>query len=234
MRQAILLLTQLVAAQAQRQDVGHDNRGWRKEENSSGFDHEFRGAPRQQFSRHSVRSTSGAPPQFSRPRFDGSTYSRSPQSLRVSSSRIRSGSSQTRSSVPRCTQCRRLHWGPCRRGLDVCYACARPGHLKRNCPSLRGKSEVRTTGMVMDSSSSACPPRPGPQMLVGGDRDQRGTPSPSGSQHHIHALAERQDPESSPDIVPGILLVSSYDMCASIDSDPMLSCITPVVMIVLR
>ena len=62
MRQAILLLTQLVAAQAQRQDMDHGNRGRRKRVNSSRFDHEFRGAPRQQFSRHSVRSPISAPP----------------------------------------------------------------------------------------------------------------------------------------------------------------------------
>ena len=194
MRQAILLLTQLVAAQAQRQDGDHDNRGWRKGVNSSQSDRGFRGVP----------------PQFPRPRFDGPTYSRSPRDLKASSSQMQSGSSQKRSSVPRCTQCRRLHGGPCRRGSDVCYACARPGHVKRNCPSLRGKGKVRVTEVVADSSSPTRPPRPRSQMLVSSARDRR-TPSPSGSQHHIHALAERRDFESSPDMAPGILLAPLYD-----------------------
>ena len=36
-------------------------------------------------------------------------------------------------------------------------------------------------------------------------------------QHHTYALAGRQDPELSPDVVPGILLVFFYNVYASID-----------------
>ncbi|XP_060200456.1 B3 domain-containing protein At4g01580-like [Lycium barbarum] len=60
-------------------------------------------------------------------------------------------------------------------------------------------------GLVASSSSLVHPPRPRPQMLMGGNRNQRGTPSPSESQHHIHAFAERTDPESSPDTTPDVV-----------------------------
>ena len=78
-------------------------------------------------------------------------------------------------------------------GSDVCYACARPGHVRRDCPSLRDKDKVRSTGVVAGSSSSARPPRPRSQVLEGGGRDQREMSSLRGSQRHTYALAGQRN-----------------------------------------
>ncbi|XP_059275327.1 uncharacterized protein LOC132029930 [Lycium ferocissimum] len=104
--------------------------------------------------------------------------------------------------LPRCTRCGKLYSGPCRLGLNVCYACARPSHFRCDCPWICSRDKVRPIGLAAGSSSSIHASRKRPQVLTGCDRDRGGTPSPSGSQHHTYALAGRQDLESLCDIVP--------------------------------
>ncbi|XP_070025697.1 uncharacterized protein [Nicotiana sylvestris] len=53
--------------------------------------------------------------------------------------------------------------------------------------------------------------------------------SSGGNQNRIYALAGRQDQESSPDILTGMLTICSHDVYALIDPGSTLSCITPFV-----
>ena len=77
----------------------------------------------------------------------------------------------------------------------------------RDCPSLRGRDKVRSTGVVVGSSSLVRPPRPRPQVLEGGGGDQRELPGLRESQRHPYASAGRQNPEYPSDINPGIFFV---------------------------
>ncbi|XP_059315576.1 uncharacterized protein LOC132066244 [Lycium ferocissimum] len=167
--------------------------------------------------------------QFPRLRFDRPTYLRSGQGSRVLNSQYRGEFSQMRPPASQCPQCRRLHAGPCRLGSDVCYACAWPGHFMRECPFRYGRGRVQPTGIAVGSSSLVRLPRQRLQISAGCDRDRGGTPSSSGPQHHTYVLARRQDLESSPDIVPGILLAFFYNVYASIDSVSTSSYIAPYI-----
>ncbi|XP_070039402.1 uncharacterized protein [Nicotiana tomentosiformis] len=73
------------------------------------------------------------------------------------------------------------------------------------------------------------PPGQGSQAPMSRDRGRAGASSSSGPQNRIYALAGRQDKESSPDIVIGILSVFSYDVYALIDPGSTLSYVTPLV-----
>ncbi|XP_070057968.1 uncharacterized protein [Nicotiana tomentosiformis] len=67
------------------------------------------------------------------------------------------------------------------------------------------------------------------QSSAGRDRG-RGIGSSSGvNQNRIYALAGRQDQESSPDVVTGILTICSHDVYALIDPGSTLSYITPFI-----
>ncbi|XP_070022196.1 uncharacterized protein [Nicotiana sylvestris] len=60
-------------------------------------------------------------------------------------------------------------------------------------------------------------------------RGRGGASSSSSPQNRIYALARRHDEESSPDVIIGILSVSSYDIYALIDPGSTLSYVTPLV-----
>ncbi|XP_059290828.1 uncharacterized protein LOC132044350 [Lycium ferocissimum] len=64
---------------------------------------------------------------------------------------------------------------------------------------------------------------------AGRGRAKGGVSSSSSPQNHIYALAGRQDLESSPDVVIGILSVFSHDVYALIDPGSTLSYITPFI-----
>ncbi|XP_059285947.1 uncharacterized protein LOC132039491 [Lycium ferocissimum] len=87
----------------------------------------------------------------------------------------------------------------------------------RECPSKGGVGIVQPTGSVVGSSSSVRPSGQVPQTSARRDRGRSGTSSLSGPQHRVYTLAGRQDRESSPDVVIGILSVSSYDAYVLID-----------------
>ncbi|XP_070050468.1 uncharacterized protein [Nicotiana tomentosiformis] len=113
--------------------------------------------------------------------------------------------------------------------LGVCYTRGYPGHILRDCPAIGGASIVQPAGSVAGLSLSVRPPGQGSQATIGHGIGRGGAFSSSDPQNCIYALAGRHDQESSPDIVIGILLVSSYYVYASIDPGSTLSYITPLV-----
>nr|XP_016507966.1 PREDICTED: uncharacterized protein LOC107825602 [Nicotiana tabacum] len=78
-------------------------------------------------------------------------------------------------------------------------------------------------------SSSVRPPRQSMQTSAGRGRGRFGASGSGGQQNRIYALSSRQDLESSPDVVTGILSVFSIDMYALIDPGSTLSYISPFV-----
>ncbi|XP_059292733.1 uncharacterized protein LOC132046186 [Lycium ferocissimum] len=96
-------------------------------------------------------------------------------------------SGQARPPTPRCSKCRKLHWGQCRLGSDVCYTYGRPGYIMRERPSIGGSGRVQLLGSAAGSSSSIRPPGQGSQMPVSRGRGKEGAPSSSGPQHRIYA-----------------------------------------------
>ncbi|XP_070046555.1 uncharacterized protein [Nicotiana tomentosiformis] len=66
------------------------------------------------------------------------------------------------------------------------------------------------------------------QSLAGSQGRGRGS-SLGGNQNRSYSLSGRQDQESSPDIVTGMLIIFSHDACALIEPGSTLSCITPFV-----
>ncbi|XP_019224966.1 PREDICTED: uncharacterized protein LOC109206585 [Nicotiana attenuata] len=53
----------------------------------------------------------------------------------------RGESSQIWPPLPRCAQCGKQHAGQCRMGLGVCYTCGYPGHVMRDYP-MRGDASM--------------------------------------------------------------------------------------------
>ncbi|XP_070025706.1 uncharacterized protein [Nicotiana sylvestris] len=90
-------------------------------------------------------------------------------------------------------------------------------------------SIAQSSRSATGSSLSVCPLGQGPQAPMSRGRGRGGTSSSSSPQSRIYALARRQDHESSPDVVTGILSISSYDVYALIDPGFTLSYITPLV-----
>ncbi|XP_070055326.1 uncharacterized protein [Nicotiana tomentosiformis] len=98
-----------------------------------------------------------------------------------------------------------------------------------DCPNKGGGGMVQPTGSVSGSSSSVRPPTRGFQQSTCCGRGRGAVPSSSDTQNRMYALAGRQDIESSPDVVKGILSVFSYDVYALIDPGSTLSYVTPFV-----
>ncbi|XP_075080213.1 uncharacterized protein LOC142165745 [Nicotiana tabacum] len=134
-----------------------------------------------------------------------------------------------RPQFPRCDRCGRNHFGPCRQGSDACYTCGQPGHIMRHCPMTGGGGMAQPTASAGASSSSVRPPRQSMQTSAGRGRGRFGASGSGGQQNRIYALSSRQDLESSPDVVTGILSVFSIDMYALIDPGSTLSYISPLV-----
>ena len=101
--------------------------------------------------------------------------------------------------------------------------------MMRDCPNRGGGGMAQPTGSVFGSSSSVRAPAQGFQQSTGRGRGRGSVPSSSGAQNRTYALIGRQDLESSPDVVTGILSVFSYDVYALIDPGSTLSYVTPFV-----
>ncbi|XP_070050429.1 uncharacterized protein [Nicotiana tomentosiformis] len=151
------------------------------------------------------------------------------QNSRASSSQYRGESSQMRLPLPRCSQCGKQHVGQCRMGLGVCYTCGYPCHVMRYYPMRGGTSIVQPAGSVVGSSSSIRPPRQGSQAPISRGRGRGGVYSSIDPQNRIYALGGRHNQESSPNVVTGILSVSSYDVYALVDLGSTLSYVTLLV-----
>ncbi|XP_070047323.1 uncharacterized protein [Nicotiana tomentosiformis] len=214
--------------QKQRADREHD-RGQSKRARSSGPFGEFRGGHRQQYPRYPAQLSASAPPQFSGRRFDRSTYLGPSQSSRASRSQYKGESSQMRPPLPRCAQYGKHHVRQCLVGLGVCYTCGYLNHVMRDCPTRGGTSIVQPVGSIAGSSSSVRPLGQGSQAPVGRGRGRSGESRSSDPHNRIYALVSQQDQESSPDVVTGILSISSYDVYVLIDPDSTLSYVTLLV-----
>ncbi|XP_070040151.1 uncharacterized protein [Nicotiana tomentosiformis] len=107
--------------------------------------------------------------------------------------------------LPRCSQCDKQHAEKCLVGLGVCYTCGYPGHVMRDCPMRGGAVIVQSARSVAHFSSSVRPPGQVSWATAGRGRGISGASSSSGPQNCINALVGRQDQESSPDVVTGLL-----------------------------
>ncbi|XP_075092246.1 uncharacterized protein LOC142172513 [Nicotiana tabacum] len=212
----------------QRANREHD-RGQQKRARFAGNIGEFRGGFRPQFPRRQSYPAASAPPQFQGQRQDRTTYSGPGQSSRTPGPQFRGEFSQMRPQFLRCDRCGRNHFGPCRQGSDACYTCGQPGHIMRHCPMTCGGGMAQPTASAGASSSSVRPPRQSMQTSAGRGRGRFGASGSGGQQNRIYALLSRQDLESSPDVVTGILSVFSIDMYALIDPGSTLSYISPLV-----
>ncbi|XP_059301872.1 uncharacterized protein LOC132053785 [Lycium ferocissimum] len=158
-------------------------------------------------------------------RFDHSNYSGPGQSSTVWGSQYGGESGQMRPPLPQCNQCGKPHSELCRLGSDVCNSCGQPGHIMRKCPFLGRRRMVQSTGLL----SSVCPPGRYTQTSAGCDRGRGGASGLSSLQSLIYALTGRQDLESSPDVITGILSVFSYDVYSFVDLGSVLLYITPYI-----
>ncbi|XP_070028964.1 uncharacterized protein [Nicotiana sylvestris] len=85
---------------------------------------------------------------------------------------------------------------------------------------------AQPAGCVPGSPSLVHPPGKGSKAPMSRGRCRGGASSSSGPQNRIYSLAGRQDHESSPDVVTGILSVFSYDVYALIEPGSTLSYVT--------
>ncbi|XP_070046620.1 uncharacterized protein [Nicotiana tomentosiformis] len=99
----------------------------------------------------------------------------------------------------------------------------------RDCPTRHDASIAQLAGSVAGLSSSVRPPGQGSQAPISRGRGRGGAFSSSGPHNRIYALVGRQDQESSPYVVTGILSVFSYDVYALIDPGSTLSYVTLLV-----
>ncbi|XP_070002618.1 uncharacterized protein [Nicotiana sylvestris] len=88
---------------------------------------------------------------------------------------------------------------------------------------------AQPTNSATGSAMSVHPSGRESQSSAGRGRGRDRGSSSSGNQNCIYALEGRQDQESSPDVVIGMLTICSHDVYALIDLGSTLSCITPFV-----
>ncbi|XP_049391428.1 uncharacterized protein LOC125855762 [Solanum stenotomum] len=126
------------------------------------------------------------PQQFQGSRFDHQEQSDSGEGSRASGLQQQRGSSQARTSPPRCITCGKMHFGRCRQGSTSCYSCGQEGHGWRNCPTIGQSGTGQSTMSVVGSSSSAqstgCGPHTSARRGRGGGRE--GASSSGSGQNH--------------------------------------------------
>ncbi|XP_060217036.1 uncharacterized protein LOC132644459 [Lycium barbarum] len=138
-----------------------------------------------------------------------------------SGSQSQSSVTQSNFTNPICAKCGKRHPGECCSGSNICYGCGQPGHIQRNCPSVR----QGTGGNQTQSVNSSVPHNN--QTQAGRVPARSG--NTSGGPNRLYALIGCQDIDNRTDVVTGILTVFSFDVYALMDPGSTLSYVTPYV-----
>ncbi|XP_059290037.1 uncharacterized protein LOC132043575 [Lycium ferocissimum] len=143
------------------------------------------------------------------------------QNFRPSGSQSQASVTQSNFTNPICAKCGRRHPGECRLGSNICYGCGQPGHIQRDCPSVR-----QGTGGNRTQSINSSVPRNN-QTQAGRAPVRSG--NAGGGPNRLYALTGRQDTDARTDVVTGMLTVFSFDVYALMDPGSTLSYVTPYV-----
>ncbi|KAH0664080.1 hypothetical protein KY284_029011 [Solanum tuberosum] len=146
---------------------------------------------------------------FSNTRFSGQGSSNAPPKFnqdRVSNPKPQGGNGSG-SLLPRsnCTKCGSKHEGKCLASTDGCFSYGKSGHKMRDCPMLAAKGR--------EGKQATC----------------SGAGSNAAKQNHFYALQTRDEQESSPDMVTGMLKVFQLYVHALLDPSATLSFVTSYV-----
>ncbi|XP_069150302.1 uncharacterized protein [Solanum lycopersicum] len=105
---------------------------------------------------------------------------------------------------PTSGKCGKNHYGECLKGIDNCFSCGKSGHKIKDCPNLKSQDK-------------------------GSDKAQASGSSDAPKKNHFYALRSRDEKETSPDVVTGMLKIFTLDVYALLDRGATLSFVTPLV-----
>ncbi|XP_060200769.1 uncharacterized protein LOC132629040 [Lycium barbarum] len=141
--------------------------------------------------------------------------------FRLSGSQSQANVTQSNFTNPICAKCGKRHPGECRSGSNVCYGCGQPGHVHRDCPSVR----QGTGGNRIQSVNSSVPHNNQTQAGRAPARSGNTSDGPN----RLYALTEHQDIGALTDVVTCILTVFSFNVYALMNPGSTLSYVSPYV-----